>query len=247
MAPGKDVQVVWGGGAPDPSPPSPTGSMSAKTITYFTVILTTTTILTSYVIAVSLHHEPAFLPMISDCAIKSPEMYLFRYGMLVSASLLACNVLVIHAATKSTYSLAHASMTSGLLAAFGLGLLTAVNVHEFTPVHGAAAVTFFVCYEVFMLIISYNAQADERVSRTSLNVKRAAAIVSLIALLCLAGMSPKWSHFRTPIAVCEWTSTIMIQIFNLSFVKDLGTTTIQEISGIHSSSSGGYRPLKNMI
>lgn len=111
-------------------------SFSVPILTYVTVGLTTSTILVSYVIAVSLHHEPAWLPMISDCAIKAPEMYIFRYGMLVSASLLATNVLIVHAATKATYSRAHLTLTCGLLAAFGLGMLTAVNVHEFTAVHG---------------------------------------------------------------------------------------------------------------
>ncbi|XP_065198122.1 DNA damage-regulated autophagy modulator protein 1-like [Sycon ciliatum] len=248
MAPGRDVKVVLDDG--DPSPPSPkpvAASMSAKIITYFTVILTTTTILVSYVTAASLHHVPAFLPMISDCAVKAPEMYLFRYGLLVAASSLAVNVLVIHAATKSTYSLPHATMVSGFLASFGLGLLTSVNEDESNPVHTTGAVMFFLCYEFVMLVISYNAQYDARVSRLSLNVKRTAAVISLISLLALVAMSSQFHHFRVPIAVCEWTSTIMIQIFNLSFVKDLGTTTIQEISGIHISSPGTYRPLRNMV
>ena len=47
---------------------------------------------------------------------------------------------------------------------------------------------FFLCYEVFMMIISYNAQSDIRVSKGSLNVKRVAALISLAALLSLAGM-----------------------------------------------------------
>eukprot|EP00117_Sycon_ciliatum_P029189 scpid99703/ scgid23313/ len=77
----------------------------------------------------------------------------------------------------------------------------------------AGAVMFFLCYEFVMLVISYNAQYDARVSRLSLNVKRTAAVISLISLLALVAMSSQFHHFRVPIAVCEWTSTIMIQIF----------------------------------
>ena len=126
------MMVNQGGG----SSGSKVGSVGAPVLTYATVSLCTFTILVSYVIAVSLHHEPAWLPMISDCATKAPEMYIFRFGMLVSACLLATNVLVVHAATKATYSLAKCTLISGLLAASGLALLTTVNVHEFSAVHG---------------------------------------------------------------------------------------------------------------
>jgi alpha-L-fucosidase len=49
------------------------------------------TILSCYVIAVATEHVPGWLPMISDCAVQSPEKYIFRIGMVVTACLLFCN------------------------------------------------------------------------------------------------------------------------------------------------------------
>lgn len=111
------------------------GSILVRTITLASVAVACGTIAISYILAVSLGHVPAWLPMISDCAVKAPEMFLFRYGLLVSATLLAANVLVVFAATRSSYKLSKVTLVNGLIAAFSMGMLTAVNEDEDNNVH----------------------------------------------------------------------------------------------------------------
>ena len=49
------------------------GALSAQVIFRICVYMWVSTIIVCYIIAVSLGHVPAFLPMISDCAVAAPE------------------------------------------------------------------------------------------------------------------------------------------------------------------------------
>jgi hypothetical protein len=49
--------------------------LKARTVTVTAIGLAVTTILTCYGIAVALGHVPAWLPMISDCAVQAPGFY----------------------------------------------------------------------------------------------------------------------------------------------------------------------------
>ena len=92
------------------------------------------TILLCYALAVLLGHVPAWLPMISDCAVESPEKYLFRLGLVVGASLLALEVFCVYLADRS-YSRNEFCLVIGVAASAGLGVVGVVNEEECNPVH----------------------------------------------------------------------------------------------------------------
>ncbi len=92
------------------------------------------TILLCYGLAVGLGHVPAWLPMISDCAVLSPEKYPFRLGLVVGAALLATQVAMTYSADKP-YSKSKTSLVLGLVASLGLGIVGVVNEQECNAVH----------------------------------------------------------------------------------------------------------------
>lgn len=95
---------------------------------------TLATIFLCYGLAVGLGHVPAWLPMISDCAVYSPEKYPFRLGIVVSAVLIAIQVVMTYNADRP-YSNSKASLTVGLVASLGLAIVGVVNEQECNPVH----------------------------------------------------------------------------------------------------------------
>ena len=92
------------------------------------------TIMTCYTIAVALGHVPAWLPMISDCAVKPPEMYLFRLGFAFGASLIALQAVIVYYANKYR-PLSSLNAVLALIASISLGGLGVVNEVEDGSVH----------------------------------------------------------------------------------------------------------------
>lgn len=108
------------------------GEIKASFVPHFAVVVSLSTILLCYSLAVYYRHVPIWLPMISDCAVKPPEMFPFRFGILTAAWLIALENLVIYLAAvpKSLLGLAF-----GLLGSLCLGTVAVVNEHEASKVH----------------------------------------------------------------------------------------------------------------
>ena len=62
------------------------GSVRVSTLIHIAAVETLATILVCYGLAVKYGHVKPWLPMISDCAVYSPEKYPFRFGLLLSLS-----------------------------------------------------------------------------------------------------------------------------------------------------------------
>ena len=108
--------------------------VTARQVVHFGVLEVLTTIMTCYVTAVALGHVPAWLPMISDCAVKPPEMYLFRIGIVFGASLITLQSFVVYYANRER----PLSGFNGVLAFIGsisLGIVGVVNENEDDSVH----------------------------------------------------------------------------------------------------------------
>lgn len=73
---------------------------SAKLIVHSAVIEMFVTIVGCYIIAASLGHVPVWLPMISDCALKPPEKYIFRLGVVVGAFLISLQSVTVYYANR---------------------------------------------------------------------------------------------------------------------------------------------------
>lgn len=92
------------------------------------------TILLCYTLAVVNGHVPAWLPMISDCAVYAPEKYPFRLGVVVGASLLAVQAVTTYIANKSS-ALAKPMAVIAVVASAGLATVGVVNEKENDNIH----------------------------------------------------------------------------------------------------------------
>eukprot|EP01137_Pigoraptor_chileana_P004276 Opistho-2@2607 len=224
------------------------GQLQVRSLTFLSVGIAMTTIFTCYGFAVGLGHVPAWLPMISDCAVQAPERYPFRFGIISGAVLMIINVVIMYTylatlrlqATSFGPKYDMTSMILGTVASLGLATVGAVNEEELLPVHDGAAVTFFGLYQVYMILVTLKLQRcsanvfGSRLSpdraALSLKIKTVAACVSLGALLTLLVLGLNFDENRTGIAVMEWLSTLCVQFFNLSycieFTDDFTLSTI---------------------
>ena len=74
-----------------------------------------------------------FLPTISACGDRPPEVFIFRLGVAVGSFLVAVASLAIYSSDKP-YSGSVVNLTLGLVAAFGLGVVAVVSDREMDSV-----------------------------------------------------------------------------------------------------------------
>ena len=105
-------------------------------ITHFGALETLGTIFLCYILAVSLGHVQAWLPMISDCAVESPERYPFRIGILVGALVIGFNTVVFYKADRA-FSNSKLCLFLGVVGSVGLSIVAVVNEKENNSVHSS--------------------------------------------------------------------------------------------------------------
>lgn len=110
--------------------------ISVPLVIHIAVLHILGTIFLCYGIAVCFGHVPSWLPMISACAVNSPEKYPFRIGMIVGACLMQVEVLLAYHGNKG-YSRSKFCLVTGTLASIGLGIVGAVNEEENNTVHSS--------------------------------------------------------------------------------------------------------------
>ena len=112
------------------------GRVSVNSLIHAGILLAMSTILACYTIATSLGHVPLWLPMISDCAVYSPEKYLFRWGLVLTAGLFGLQGALIYGANRP-YSGSKAALVVGLLGSFCLSIVGVVNEAENNTIHSS--------------------------------------------------------------------------------------------------------------
>ncbi|XP_065828884.1 DNA damage-regulated autophagy modulator protein 1-like [Oscarella lobularis] len=206
------------------------GSISVNTITYVTVAITTGTVLLCYALAVGLGHVPAWLPLISDCAVEAPEKYPFRIGVIFGAVALFANVVLVYWAFPS-FSYRRTSTAFGLAASVAFAIVGAINEKENDVAHSTSAVCFFVFYDIYMTIIVLNSPRDQRITRASLINKRIFVLIGNVLLITAILFAVfGWERHLTEIAMCEWCGFLAIESFNLTFAADLADLKLEELS-----------------
>ena len=186
------------------------GSIPAPIVAYVGGLGALTTILLCYVLAVSFKHVPAWLPMISDCAVYAPEKYPFRAGIVITAAAFAVQTVVVYNAERS-FSKSKVALALGLLSAICLTVIGVVNEDEWNTVHNglrefkdshycvlilwfSSAVTaavFFALFELYMILITWFSCHDKRLSFGSNIVKLLCTVYGAIALAVVAILSGK--------------------------------------------------------
>lgn len=110
------------------------GQLPATAFVHACGLVFSATILLCYGLAVGYGHVPAWLPMISDCAVHPPEKYPFRVGFILGASLMAAEVVLVFGAAKQR---SRCSLALGLIGALCLSVVGAVNEDENNTVHSS--------------------------------------------------------------------------------------------------------------
>lgn len=105
------------------------------TLIYQALVLETfCTIVVCYLLAVANEHVRVWLPMISACAVSSPEKYIFRIGIVLAAVGIFFKVVTVYNAhlnySKSTFCL-----FLGTLASASNAIVGVVNEDEARTVH----------------------------------------------------------------------------------------------------------------
>lgn len=114
------------------------GRLRASTVFHVKCVLGLSTIILCYILAVSFKHvRSAWLPMISDCAVLSPEKFFFRYGVLTAALLMICESVIIYLAAVPRSKVA---LVLGSLSALCLGVVAVDNEREAPSVHSGKTV-----------------------------------------------------------------------------------------------------------
>ena len=88
--------------------------IKAKTFAYALTIELVITILLCYVLAVALHHRPAWLPTISQCGDHPPEKYFFRWGILVGSLLPVVQAVTLYTAGRVSKLVFYLGFIGGL-------------------------------------------------------------------------------------------------------------------------------------
>ena len=119
------------------------GKVKATLFVHLAVLEILGTIFLCYGTAVVLGHVPAWLPMISDCAVSAPEKYPFRLGLVTGAILLEVVVVLVYNADKG-FSNNKKCLVFGSVASFALGVVGSVNEQENNTVHSGESSTSLV-------------------------------------------------------------------------------------------------------
>jgi len=201
--------------------------LPAKTIIISSSVVGFATIFGCYFIAVYLHHVPSWLPMISDCAVSAPEKYLFRIGIITTAGHLAlgavCMYFYLHTVTLGgTRPTDKVALLLSLFSTLCLSIVGAVNERENDTLHTGSAVTFFATYLIYILMTTarlYKSSSPKRqISSTSIAIKGLIATICVISLVGFVIVN--FLHQKTAAAISEWSGTICILAYNMSFLYE---------------------------
>lgn len=108
------------------------GELKASFVIQFAAQLGLGNILLCYAIAVALGHVKPWLPMISDCAVCPPEMFVFRFGVVFTALLMVLQNVMIYLAGVPKSKLA---LGFGVVGSMALGVVGVVNEDEASKTH----------------------------------------------------------------------------------------------------------------
>jgi len=204
----------------------------ARDVTIVGCVLPICTILTCWIIALSLGHVALWpWPMISDCGCETPEKWIFRLGLTVSSTFLVREAFLVRDYIKRAAMLSGRAISGtspedvsvylATIASFGLAGCATVSENEQSDLHGALAVMFFVFDIAYMFVISWRINSLDAVHFPAQTIKKVlsviAASVFVVFVIVNAMGLPQWTQ-----AIAEWVGTIVILLFNGSFCYEFG-------------------------
>mmetsp|Transcript_5006 Transcript_5006/g.5440 ORF Transcript_5006/g.5440 Transcript_5006/m.5440 type:complete len:238 (+) Transcript_5006:96-809(+) len=202
--------------------------IKAKYIAILGPTAATFCILLCYGIAIYQGHVKPWLPMISWCYEIAPGSYISRFFMISSAVLLNINSVLVLSLLNSRAMFGGARVTDRYayymvtLGCIGLGMVGSISDKENNPVHSAAALVFFITFQAYNILVAARLWPTS-VPYASKMIKTVSAAYGTIALAVFIYVSiARVPNFMLYSAFCEWTGTIAILAFNVSFVYEFG-------------------------
>ena len=206
----------------------------APTLIHTAILSTFATILICYGLTVT--HVQTRLPFISHCGIDTPERYPFRVGLVVGALLLALDVILSYGAGIGSKN--KVCLILGLISSVGLAVVAVVNLKENKEIHASmyillniavillfylvGAAAFFICYDIYMVIMTCYSLGEKKIGSISLRTKVVCSIIGVITLLLFVFLGKSFfvladlktlsllavlvnsEKYKLYIAMCEW-------------------------------------------
>jgi len=107
------------------------GKVSARLLIHLGAAEMVATILICYALAVMEGHVEPWLPTISSCGNRPPEMFIFRYGIVTGGLLLAVEAIALYGAGLFS----ELCLVLGTVAGLCLGVVGVVSDRELDSVH----------------------------------------------------------------------------------------------------------------
>ena len=253
-APAPAARMTAAGGAPPHY--HVIGLLSAQCVFRVCVYMWVSTIIVCYITAVSLGHVPAWLPMISDCAVSAPEKYVFRLGFISGANWLFASSLLYYLFFRAHASGGAdagagagaggalgwrvkfgippiASLVLAFLAAVSVAVVGAVSERENGKLHGFAAMSFFTLLQLYMVLTTYQMKETGLLNPVSYRLRVAINLMAVFTYGAFLVFTRDWSRNAVEIAICEWSFVSYIVIFewldSLTVSERVDAAAIEEL------------------
>lgn len=174
-------------------------SINAKVFININTSLGLLTICVCYLFAEFYHHVNTILPMISDCFIYEPENYISRFGVIsfIAFGNLISNILIANYVSIDK-SINTILTCISFLNYICFGIVGSISEQDNLPVHNFFALTGYISYAFFLLIIHF----------TSVQTQRNKTIYPYISILLIKCINLQ-IKFKP---VIEWLLTIFYSI-----------------------------------
>jgi len=173
------------------------------------------TILMCYVTAQVKGHVERWIPMISDCFVYAPESYMSRYGVITFINYGTCvsNVIIAKVVEDgSTYG--RILEVLAVMSSLSFGMVGAVSEVENETVHNIFALSGFIMYGIYIMII--NVRIEKWIGKTELMYN------ALVMLRCVT----MYGELESYKPMVEWMVSLMYAYHMYKYGDKLGKYTI---------------------
>ncbi|XP_071357976.1 DNA damage-regulated autophagy modulator protein 1 [Trachinotus anak] len=213
----------------------------------FLVIWSSSTFVTSYLIAIFRKDVDLIFPYISDTGANPPESCIFGLMTFISACAGAATMYARYKFVEKLNEgarvvrpcLNKSALVLGMLSCFSMCIVATFQETTITKVHDAGALLFFVSgvlYIIIQSVISYPFGSSTGVFRARVVISIIAALAFFPTVICAFFVKQTTLHrdkgdqdypFHVASAVCEWVVAFSFVCFFLTYIDDFKLFTLR--------------------